>query len=69
MCSEQLLLHDDRLIDLPACASVHQEPLVMLHGTTGMADAFFNQLISLGAKGYRIIAVRAHHCPCHARSF
>jgi len=42
---------------------MYQEPLVMLHGTTGMADAFFNQLISLGAKGYRIIAVRAHHCP------
>eukprot|EP00744_Colponema_vietnamica_P024418 GILI01035628.1.p1 GENE.GILI01035628.1~~GILI01035628.1.p1 ORF type:complete len:333 (-),score=20.81 GILI01035628.1:179-1117(-) len=33
-------------------------PLVLLHGTSGTADIFYKQLLSLGSKGYRVISAQ-----------
>jgi len=33
-------------------------PIVMIHGTSGTADCFFYQLLSLGYRGYRVISAQ-----------
>lgn len=38
------------------------EPLVMLAGTSGTADLFLYQLLSLGNRGYRVIAAQVPQC-------
>jgi len=35
---------------------VSSEPLVCLHGTSGSADVFYNQISSLTSRGYQVIA-------------
>jgi hypothetical protein len=37
-------------------------PLVMLHGTSCTAECFFNQVSSLGARGYRVISAQFPVC-------
>jgi len=34
------------------------EPLVLLHGTSGTAESFFYQVLSLGNQGYRVISAQ-----------
>ena len=34
------------------------DPLILLPGTSGTASCFFNQITSLSARGYRVVAVR-----------
>ena len=56
------LSHDDEWIFCDYVARGVQprraHPLVMLHGAAGTANGFFHQVLSLGGKGWRVIAAQ-----------